>query len=78
MRCFPLCDQLPIPEPPGTVTMDEYNSDADEFIQTRWENSVIVIQHLNKVVHSQNLISYLKQILITSFGVEILKGRPKF
>jgi hypothetical protein len=44
--------------------MDEDNSDADEFIQTRLENGVIVIQHLNKVVHSQNLNSYLKQILI--------------
>jgi hypothetical protein len=30
MRCFPHCDELPVSEPPGIVTMDKDNSDADE------------------------------------------------
>ena len=44
---------LPLPEPLNNVTLGEDNSGAVEvhLDRTGWENEVMVVEHMDKVVH---------------------------
>jgi len=64
MRPVPNSDGMHVPKPLNTVTIDEDNSNPDEVHPEKAGERFDSDSTFEKTVHSQNLISHLKHILM--------------